>query len=84
MYQEAQSGYKPADMYYNRGTVYLFWRWIKFQVQNYLEDYEDSLQSYKRANEIDATVDVKNNINTILERVKHIDNTIANKVKLDC
>lgn len=56
-------------------------KWLKIQVMTYLEDYEEALNSYKKANEIDATVDVKHNVEKIIETVKHIDNAIANKVK---
>jgi hypothetical protein len=65
MTKEIQPGPKPSDLYYNRATAL-----------GYLEDYNDAVQNYKKAAEMDACLETKNQIETIYERVKSVYNAI--------
>lgn len=47
---------------------------------NYLEDYEAAVENFRKAEELDPTLNAKESIESIFERVKTVDSTIANKV----
>jgi hypothetical protein len=45
-----------------------------------LEDYEAALENYKKADQIDPTLNAKDQFSVIYERVKEVDHAIASKV----
>jgi len=49
---------------------------------NYLEQFEQAVENYKRADQADPTLNSQGVINSIVERVKTIHNAIINKVKI--
>jgi hypothetical protein len=45
----------------------------------YLEDFEAAIENFRKADQIDPTLNAKEQINIIYERVKSVDYAISNK-----
>ena len=46
----------------------------------YLEDYQESMMNFKRSDELDPSLNAKEMINIVVDRVKHVEYAINNKV----
>jgi len=68
---EAHLTKKHPDLYYNRGII-----------QSYLEDFDKAIGHFQKADEIDSTLNAKDQIIKILEIIKNIDSVICNKGKM--
>lgn len=49
---------------------------------NYIEDYDAAVENFKLADQVDPTLNSKESIAMIFDRVRNVEQAIANKVLL--